>query len=233
MSAQTPSKSITLYFREGSSDKVYQAGIEPKGAGFVVNFAYGRRGTTLQTGTKTAKPVDYQSALSIYDKLVKEKMAKGYTPGQDGTPYQGTERQPLATGVFPQLLNPIDQDQAARLVLDDDWWMQEKFDGYAHIMIMRSPLRIPIWNALFGSPFRELCFGRGAHNHDVFLMPLRQKGRRSCWMICSVGRWIANVFAPTRGKKPWSGILRIWSGAATSPGSAARTLVSSNTLGGG
>ena len=115
MSAETPSKSITLYFREGSSDKVYQAGIEPKGAGFVVNFAFGRRGSTLQTGTKTAKPVDYQAAVKVYDKLVKEKMAKGYTPGQDGTPYQGTEREAAATGIFPQLLNPIDQDQAEQL----------------------------------------------------------------------------------------------------------------------
>jgi len=129
MSSETPSKSITLYFREGSSDKVYQAGIEPKGTSFVVNFAFGRRGNTLQTGTKTAKPVDYQAALKVYDKLVREKMAKGYTPGQDGTPYQGTEREALATGVFPQLLNPIDQDQAEQLVRDDDWWMQEKFDG--------------------------------------------------------------------------------------------------------
>jgi len=129
MSSETPSKSTTLYFREGSSDKVYQAGIEPKGGGFVVNFAFGRRGSTLQTGTKTAEPVDYQTALKVFDKLVNEKMAKGYTPGQDGTPYQGTEREAAATGIFPQLLNAIDQNQAEQLVRDDDWWMQEKFDG--------------------------------------------------------------------------------------------------------
>jgi len=129
MSTDTQSKSITLYFRDGSSDKVYQASLQPKGAGFVVNFAFGRRGSTLQTGTKTSKPVDYLAALKVYDKLVNEKMAKGYTPGQDGTPYQGTEREAVATGVFPQLLNSIDQDQADQLVADDDWWMQEKFDG--------------------------------------------------------------------------------------------------------
>jgi len=129
MSADTQSKSITLYFREGNSDKVYQASLQPQGAGFVVNFAFGRRGSTLQTGTKTANPVDYQAAVNAYDKLVKEKMAKGYTPGQDGTPYQGTEREAAATGIFPQLLNPIDQNQAEKLIADDDWWMQEKFDG--------------------------------------------------------------------------------------------------------
>jgi hypothetical protein len=43
---------ITLYYREGSSDKVYQVSIEPQGEGFVVNFAYGRRGSTMNTRTK-------------------------------------------------------------------------------------------------------------------------------------------------------------------------------------
>jgi bifunctional non-homologous end joining protein LigD len=127
--AQAPGKSATLYFRQGGSDKVYQAEIQAKGDGFVVNFAFGRRGTTLQTGSKTAGPVDYQAALKVYDKLVSEKMAKGYAPGQDAAPYQNTEREALATGVFPQLLEPIDQEQAARLLADSDFWMQEKFDG--------------------------------------------------------------------------------------------------------
>lgn len=129
MKAENQCPSVTLYYREGSSDKVYMAGIEPRGKSFVVNFAFGRRGSTLQTGVKTPNPVDYQAALKVYEKLVREKMAKGYTPGEDGTPYQGTEREAVATGVFPQLLNPIDEEQAQHLVSDDDWWMQEKFDG--------------------------------------------------------------------------------------------------------
>jgi predicted DNA-binding WGR domain protein len=82
----------TLYFREGSSDKVYQCAIEPAGERFVVNFAYGRRGSTLNTGTKTNVPVDYETAEKVFNKLVKEKTAKGYTQGENGTPYQHTER---------------------------------------------------------------------------------------------------------------------------------------------
>ena len=70
---------ITLYYREGTSDKVYQVAIEPAGTRFVVNFAYGRRGTILNTGTKTNVPVDFAAAKRIYDKLVKEKTAKGYS----------------------------------------------------------------------------------------------------------------------------------------------------------
>jgi bifunctional non-homologous end joining protein LigD len=78
--SNTPqTEGITLYYREGSSDKVYHAVIEPQGEGFVVNIAYGRRGSTMNTGTKTQAPVDYDTAKSIYDKLVREKMAKGYT----------------------------------------------------------------------------------------------------------------------------------------------------------
>ena len=121
--------SITLYYREGASDKVYQCGIEPAGERFVVNVAYGRRGATFNTGTKTNVPVDYPDARRIFDKLVKEKTAKGYTPGENGTPYQHTHAEPRATGVLPQLLNAADDDEIERLVADDQWAMQEKFDG--------------------------------------------------------------------------------------------------------
>ena len=69
-----PTQRTTLYYREGSSDKVYQASIEPSSEGFVVNIAYGRRGSTMSTGTKTQTPVDYETAKTIYDKLVREKM---------------------------------------------------------------------------------------------------------------------------------------------------------------
>ena len=77
---------ITLYYREGSSDKVYHAVIEPQGEGFVVNIAYGRRGSTMNTGTKTQTPVDYDTAARIFTKLVNEKKTKGYTEGPDGKP---------------------------------------------------------------------------------------------------------------------------------------------------
>jgi bifunctional non-homologous end joining protein LigD len=123
-----------LYYREGSSDKVYQAAIEPAGNQFVVTFAYGRRGATLTTGTKTSAPVDYTAAKKIYTKLVGEKKAKGYTEGADGTPYQHTDKQP--SGILPQLLNPIEEADAAALLHDDDYCAQEKFDG-RHLLIRK------------------------------------------------------------------------------------------------
>ena len=72
------SDSIDLYFCEDNSDKEYHASIEPDGDGYVVNFAYGRRGGNLKEGTKTPEPVDYETAKKIYDKLVESKLAKGY-----------------------------------------------------------------------------------------------------------------------------------------------------------
>jgi bifunctional non-homologous end joining protein LigD len=122
-------ENITLYFRQGSSDKIYQAGIQPKDGGYVVTFAYGRRGSTLSTGTKTQSPVSHDEAKAIYDKLVQEKTAKGYTPGADGTPYQGTDKANATTGIHCQLLNPVEEDQLEKLIEDPAFWMQEKWDG--------------------------------------------------------------------------------------------------------
>jgi bifunctional non-homologous end joining protein LigD len=118
---------ITLYYREGSSDKVYQTAIEPAEDGFVVTFAYGRRGSTLMTGTKTSSPVDYDTAQKIFTKLVNEKKAKGYTEGEDGTPYQHTDKQ--VSGILPQLLNAVEEAEVGALLRDDNYCAQEKFDG--------------------------------------------------------------------------------------------------------
>jgi len=70
--------SVKLYFREGTSDKVYEASVSSQGPGYVVNFAFGRRGANPQVGTKTPAPVPLEEAMGIYEKLVASKKAKGY-----------------------------------------------------------------------------------------------------------------------------------------------------------
>jgi bifunctional non-homologous end joining protein LigD len=122
-------QTVSLYFKQGSTDKEYHASIDPQDGGYVVNFAYGRRDTTLQTGTKTNVPVDLATATKIWSKLVSEKKAKGYTEGEAGTPYEHTEKEHPVTGILPQLLNPIEESDLAILVPDDNWCAQEKFDG--------------------------------------------------------------------------------------------------------
>lgn len=119
----------TLYFSEGSSDKEYRASLVPAAGGFMVTFLYGRRGGPLKGGEKTATPVPYDQALKIYNKLVAEKTGKGYTTGESGTPFQGTEKAGDVTGFQPQLLNEITEEQALALLDDDDWMLQEKMDG--------------------------------------------------------------------------------------------------------
>jgi bifunctional non-homologous end joining protein LigD len=109
---------ITLYFKQGTSDKIYQISLEQQNGGYVVNFAYGRRGSTMNTGTKTQSPVGYNAAKAIYDKLVKEKTAKGYKPGSNGTPYQRTAKVNEDSGIHCQLLNAVGEREASHLVVN-------------------------------------------------------------------------------------------------------------------
>lgn len=118
-----------LYFREGGSDKEYHARIEARDDGFVVNFAYGKRGAALSTGTKTSSPTTLENATNIYEKLVAEKKAKGYTPSSDGKAFAMTERAGDVSGLLPQLLNPIEESDVDHYLTDDAWVMEEKHDG--------------------------------------------------------------------------------------------------------
>lgn len=67
-----------LAYKEGSSDKVYYVFLVNEDHGFLVNFEFGKRGTKLQTGTKTPTNVDEGTAHKIFDKIVQEKLSKGY-----------------------------------------------------------------------------------------------------------------------------------------------------------
>ena len=132
MTATAPTlQSASLYFREGNSDKEYRAAIEPKDGGFVVNFAYGRRGGTLNTGTKTPVPMTEAEATKVFDKLVASKVAKGYRPSANtNAPLPVLSgREGLDGGVRCQLLNPIEESDVARLLTDNRHCLQEKHDG--------------------------------------------------------------------------------------------------------
>src|SRR5512136_169851 len=134
MTSTTPTlQSASLHFREGSSDKEYHAAIEPKGEGYIVTFAYGRRGTTLTTGTKTTHPVSLAEATKVFDKLVASKLAKGYqyssASAGETKPYQQSGDEGRNSGIHCQLLNPIEECEVARLLADPQYCLQEKHDG--------------------------------------------------------------------------------------------------------
>jgi len=107
-------RSSFLYFTGQGSDKVYQVHLRQKDGGWVVDYGNGRRGGTLSTGTKTSSPVAYEAALKIYDKVVKEKTSKGYTPDQSGALYTSTDLAGRVSGELPQLPTLILEEQAER-----------------------------------------------------------------------------------------------------------------------
>ena len=128
-------RNASLYFKEGNSDKVYFCDVSASGGGFVVNFSFGRRGSALQSGTKTPNgPVDEAAAIKIFDKLVKEKTGKGYKP-MEGTSTtteaaDGPAVERIIVTKTAQLPVAIEEDAALRLLIDDAYLMQEKMDGH-------------------------------------------------------------------------------------------------------
>lgn len=124
-------KQMDLYYKDGGSDKVYHAQIEEKDGGYIVNFQYGKRNSTLATGCKTAAPVELAKAQAIFDKLKKEKEAKGYTTGESGAIFQSQSLEDRTTGIYPQL--PVafkgEEEDLATLFASNEWVMQEKIDG--------------------------------------------------------------------------------------------------------
>ncbi len=80
-------KQTVLFFREGNSDKTYEIDLCDTGNNsYVVNFRYGKRGTQLKEGSKTPVPVSLTEATRIFDTVETEKISKGYTTDQSGTP---------------------------------------------------------------------------------------------------------------------------------------------------
>lgn len=121
-------RKITLYYKEGNSDKVYHIQLNEFGGGYTVTFSYGRRGSAMKDGTKTVEPVALDKAEKIYVQLVAEKQAKGYTPGKDGTPFHGSSSMEDSE-IRCQLLNELSELDTAGKLNDHHYCVQEKFDG--------------------------------------------------------------------------------------------------------
>jgi bifunctional non-homologous end joining protein LigD len=133
----------TLYMKEGTADKVYTLNLESASeqvGGFTVTCFYGRRGSTMAQQSKTPNgPVSLEAANKIYDRMLKEKLAKGYRPGEGSAhiPFTGNASIPLDSPVSeyrPMLLNSITDPEP--YLTSKEWVIQEKADGVraiAHI----------------------------------------------------------------------------------------------------
>jgi bifunctional non-homologous end joining protein LigD len=141
----------TLYNRQAGSDKVYQVTIDPITATTsIVTFAYGRRGSTLTTGTKTPEPVRHEVAGDIAAKLIRSKQAGGYViasaldkhGGPLGLPSAAVaapvSTAPAADPTLPMLLKSITEAELDRLLRDGRYCAQQKHDGKRMTLTLRS-----------------------------------------------------------------------------------------------
>jgi len=71
---------VCLYYREGTSDKVYEIHLTEDEDGFRVTGYNGRRGTKLVAQSKTPHPVPYRTARYIFDNLEATKLNHRRTP---------------------------------------------------------------------------------------------------------------------------------------------------------
>jgi predicted DNA-binding WGR domain protein len=150
--AKARSESVSLEFNDiaqgGKSDKVYHLSLEASGNGFTVTAQYGRRGSALATDIKTKNaPLAYAEAKQIFDRVLREKINKGYgvTEGAKAPsrPFpsilQSAEDERRGSGGQPpfetkrqELLEEITYDAVLEhCIRADDYWMQDKSDGHS------------------------------------------------------------------------------------------------------
>ncbi|WP_017719903.1 HEAT repeat domain-containing protein [Kamptonema formosum] len=149
-------KRTSLYFREGASDKVYEVDLYRLGENrYTVNFRYGRRGAKLKEGTKTEQPVPLAQAERVFDKLVGEKVKKGYQempPARTGP--ASSEPAPNA----PVAGNPRHQAILNRLARrDNNKWPVERAIWRAGELQIPEATSLLIQLIGTGEPLRNYC----------------------------------------------------------------------------
>ena len=129
----------TLYYRDNVSDKIYTADLSDAGNGlFDVVIAYGRRGSTLTTSNKNTKgPLTKDAAQKTLEKVLREKMSKGYTEGADAPAYTATDKEDRFTSILPMLLNPIEESELEYYITHEGFCAEEKFDG-KHMILRKN-----------------------------------------------------------------------------------------------
>lgn len=125
---------VSLTCCEGGSDKEYHMQLVDNGNGsHTVNVQWGRRGSTLQTGTKV-DGVDLEKAKKTFTKILTEKVGKGYKQNDMSTSDSYTTTSPevlkvVVPEMIPQLLNVLEMDEIEKYLRNDAYGMQEKKDG--------------------------------------------------------------------------------------------------------
>jgi bifunctional non-homologous end joining protein LigD len=134
-------KTVTLFFQEGSSDKLYQATLWEESGLYTVEVEWGKRNSPLNRGNKAIK-VSLAVAEKTIEKLLREKTNKGYEQVTkevapqavappvghgSGSKVAGAARKKLPQAA--QLLNAIEDEELESFLNDPAIIAQQKLDG--------------------------------------------------------------------------------------------------------
>ncbi|MBD1892504.1 HEAT repeat domain-containing protein [Coleofasciculus sp. FACHB-SPT9] len=150
----------TLLYQAGSSDKVYEVDLCKTGENrYLVNFRYGRRGTTLKEGTKTVQAVPLAQAQRVFDKLVDSQIQKGYRDVTAGAVNPATPAAPVQTASnIPVTSDPRHQAILNRLAnRDNRKWPLERAIWRAGELKIREATPLLIQLIRTGEPLRDYC----------------------------------------------------------------------------
>jgi len=144
----------TLIYQAGNSDKIYEIDLcQTSENRYLVNFRYGRRGTTLKEGTKTVQAVPLAEAVRVFDKLVDSKVQKGYRDSQ----------QPISNSSPPPVITTTSNDVRHQAILQrlanrsNSKWSLDRVIWCAGELKIReaTPLLISLIGT--GEPLRDYC----------------------------------------------------------------------------
>jgi predicted DNA-binding WGR domain protein len=152
-------KKTTLHYQDDRSDKIYEVDLCKLGEDrYLVNFRYGRRGAKLKEGTKTDAPVILPKAQQTFDKLVREKVKKGYRDISETTPQ---ETSPPPQEISTQTTTKTDPRQQAILQnlegnSNSNWPLDRVIWRAGELKIAAAtPLLIKLIGS--GRPLRDYC----------------------------------------------------------------------------
>jgi bifunctional non-homologous end joining protein LigD len=80
-------KQADLFCTNEAHDKEYHIWISKEHGGYSVQFEFGKRGSNLVGGQKNVGPLTLEKAEALFLKVVREKVAKGYMPVDNGQPW--------------------------------------------------------------------------------------------------------------------------------------------------
>jgi len=138
-------RSIALTLSNSKHSKAYAASIEsvegdePDGLSYVVTSTYGAIGSIQKPGKGTPKPVTLEAAEKFYNRLVTQKTTVPCSCCAGlyvGTGAAAAAAKPVVSAAlahfpsfFPELLVPITETESSRYLQDDQYSLEEKFDG--------------------------------------------------------------------------------------------------------